>query len=79
MKQVAAGAWDALEELDVHLQPMTRLQLLYAASAVVRPVLFVGRQPGQAMALEDPMHRRGGDQSWWKRFRFPAILPAPKW
>ena len=52
------GARDALEELDVHLQPMARLGLLIALPALfVGPMLLVRGQAAQAVALEDPMHR----------------------
>ena len=55
--QAPPGTRDALEELDVHLQPVAWLGLLVALPALfVRPMLLVGRQPGEAVAFEDPMH-----------------------
>lgn len=54
---------DALEELDVHLQPMTQLGLLTALPALLMgAVLLVGRQPAQAAPHQDPVNRRGGDR-----------------
>ena len=51
------AARDALEELDVHLQAMTRLGLLVALPApLVRTALLVCRQPAEAVAHQDPMH-----------------------
>jgi hypothetical protein len=49
---------NALEKLDVDLQPMPRLRLLVARPAVrVPPVLLIGRQPVHAVLAQDAMHR----------------------
>jgi hypothetical protein len=61
--EATSGARDALEELDVHLQPMAGLGLLVALPALfVRTMLLVRRQSAQAVAHEEPMHGRGGNR-----------------
>src|SRR5262249_39579832 len=55
-------AWDALEELHVHLQAMARLLLLVALPALlVLAVLLARGQPVHPVAPEDAVHRRGRD------------------
>ena len=52
-----ARARNALEKLDVDLQPMPRLRLLVARPAVrVPPVLLIRRQPVHAVPAQNAMH-----------------------
>src|SRR5689334_5964270 len=56
--QALLGAGDPLKELDVQLQAMPGLGLLIAQpGASFRPMLLIGRQPVQAVANQDAMHR----------------------
>jgi len=55
-------AGDALEQLDVHLQAMTRLRLLVPLPALlVWAVLLVCREPLHAVLTQDPMDRGARD------------------
>ena len=61
---------DALEELHVHLQAVTRLGLLVALPALnVRLVLLVRREPPESVLVQKALHRRGRDANAVKRFR----------
>jgi hypothetical protein len=65
--QPAARAWDALEELDVDLQPMAGLRFFVPLPAfAVGAMLLIRRQPRHPASRQDAVDRRAGDRHLMK-------------
>src|SRR5581483_2141797 len=75
--QTLLRAGDPLEELNVQLQAMPGLRLLVALpSASPGPMLLIGRQPVQAVANQDAVHRRACEAHLVKALQ---IISDPTW
>jgi hypothetical protein len=74
-RELLFRAWNALEELHVHLQPVAGLRLLVALPALsMRLMLLVRRKAPETVLLEDVLHRRSRDADAVKALEVIANL-----